>query len=438
MPLAHGRPLAESGCMDFMSAITLDELGGLALALALGLLVGIQRGWARRQDEPGTRFAGIRTFGLLGLTGGVGGTLSDASGPIAAIMLAAAAALIVIGYYRTSTRGDTLSGTASVTGLLTLACGLLATTGRPQIATAIAVSMAMLLALRTQLHRFVGRLNEAEVAATARFALIAVVILPLLPDHAYGPLQAWNPRGLWLVVVMVSGFSFLGYIAARLLGPERGTIATAAAGSMVSSTAVTAALAQRLKDPAEVDAILYAAIAAASATMFLRIIVLAAWLAPFALSAFAPLALPGLVVSLIATAFFIRHARRAHSGGKVTLAVKNPFDLSPALLLMAMVMAMTLIARWVLVRYGNASVAVVLALSGSVDVDSAIITMGNLPSGTLAPRMAGLVLAAPVVLNTLFKAGAAISIAGWRRTWPAALVLAGSALAVLVAAIALA
>ena len=417
--------------MGFTSAIDLQELSGLALALALGLLVGLQRGWAQRQGEPGSRFAGFRTFGLLGLTGGVAGTLSDGSGPIATIMLAAAAALIVLGYHRTSTRGDSLSGTASVTGLLTLACGLLATTGRPQIATAIAVSMALLLALRSQLHRFVGRLNEAEVAATARFALIAVVILPLLPDHAYGPYQAWNPRSLWLVVAMVSGFSFLGYIAAKLLGPARGTIATAAAGSMVSSTAVTAALAHRLKDPAEPDAILHAAIAAASATMFVRVIVLISWLAPFALPTFAPLALPGLVLSLIGAAWFIRHARRAHPGVAATLEVKNPFDLSPALLLMALVMAMTLTARWVLAQYGNSGVAVVLALSGSVDVDSAIITMGNLPLGTLSPRTAGLVLVPPVVLNTLFKAGAAISIAGWRRAWPAALVLAGSAVAVL-------
>ena len=134
---------------------------------ALGLLVGLQRGWAQRQDEPGSRFAGFRTFGLLGLTGGVAGTLSDGSGPIATIMLAAAAALIVIGYYRTSTRGDTLSGTASVTGLLTLACGLLAATGKPQIATAIAVSMALLLALRSQLHRFVGRLLDRMRDAAA-------------------------------------------------------------------------------------------------------------------------------------------------------------------------------------------------------------------------------------------------------------------------------
>lgn len=418
--------------MSATSAIDLRELSGIGLALALGLLVGLQRGWAQRQDEPGTRFAGFRTFGLLGLTGGVAGTLTDGSGPVATIMLAAAAVLIVMGYYRTSLKGDSLSGTASVAGLLTLACGLLAATGRPQIATTIAVSMVLLLALRTQLHRFVGRLNEAEVAATARFALIAVVILPLLPDRAYGPYDAWNPRSLWLVVAMVSGFSFLGYVAAKLLGPTRGTIATAAAGSMVSSTAVTAALANRLKDPGEADTILHAAIAAASATMFLRVIVLTAWLAPFALSSFAPLALPGLVVSLIGMAWFIRHARRALPTATARLDVKNPFDLSPALLLMALVMAMTLIARWVLAQYGNSGVAVVLALSGSVDVDSAIITMGNLPAGTLEASLAGLVLVPPVVLNTLFKAAAAVSIAGWARTWPAVLVLVASALAVLV------
>lgn len=417
--------------MDLPSATALHELSGLALALALGLLVGLQRGWAQRQGEPGTRFAGFRTFGLLGLTGGVAGFLSDGSGPIASIMLAAAAALIVIGYYRTSVRGDTLSGTASVTGLLTLACGLLAGTGRPQIATAIAVSMVLLLALRTQLHRFVGRLNEAEVAATARFALIAVVILPLLPDRAFGPYGAWNPRSLWLVVAMVSGFSFVGYIAARLLGPARGTIASATAGSMVSSTAVTAALSQRLKDPGEAAALLHAAIAAASATMFLRVIVLTAWLAPFALNAFAPLALPGLVVSLIGMGWFLRHPRRADPAAAAHLDIRNPFEIGPALLLMAMVMAMTLLARWVLSQYGNSGVAVVLALSGSVDVDSAIITMGNLPAGTLPPHTAGLVLVPPIVLNTLFKAGAACSIAGWRQAWPAALVLVLSAVAVL-------
>ena len=301
--------------------------------------------------------------------------------------------------------------------------------------------MVVLLALRNRLHRLVGHLSEAEVAAVARFALIAMVILPLLPDRAFGPYLAWNPRSLWLVVVLVSGFSLAGYVAAKLLGPSRGTIATAAAGSMVSSTAVTAALANRMKTSGGdgglhdggSDAIVHAAIAAASAIMFLRVLVLVAWLAPFALKNFAALAVPGLLASLIAAAWFLRRARRANPGAPAALEVRNPFDLGPALLLMALVMAMTLAARWVLAQYGSQGLAVVLALSGTVDVDSAIITMGNLPAGMLSPRMAGLALAPPIVLNTLFKAGVAIGIAGWRRAWPSAAALLVSALACLVA-----
>ncbi len=168
--------------------------------------------------------------------------------------------------------------------------------------------------------------------------------------------------------------------------------------------------------------------------MFLRVMVLVAWLAPFALKSFAALAAPGLAASLIAAAWFLRHARRAHPKAPAALEVRNPFDLGPALLLMALVMAMTLAARWVLEHYGDRGLAVVLALSGTVDVDSAIITMGNLPAATLSPRMAGLVLLPPIVLNTLFKAGVALSIAGWRRAWPAAAMLAASALACLAAA----
>jgi uncharacterized membrane protein (DUF4010 family) len=409
------------------------ELAGIALALALGLLVGLQRGWAQREGKPGSRFAGIRTFSLLGLAGGVAGSLFGASEPVSTVILAAGAVLVLIGYWRASLRDGSISGTASIAGLLTLACGFLAATGRQQAATAIAVSMVVLLAMRSQLHRLVGRLSEIEMIALARFALIAAVVLPLLPDRAYGPYAAWNPRSLWLVVVLVSGFSLAGYVAAKLLGPSRGTIALAAAGSMVSSTAVTAALANRLKEPGNADALLHAGVAVASATMFLRVTLLTAWLAPFALASFARLAWPGLLVSLIAATWFLRYARTAHPEAAAVMQVKNPFDIKPALLLMVLVMATTLAAHWVLSRYGGAGVAVVLALTGSVDVDSAIITMGQLPPGSLTPRMAGLVLAVPVVLNSLFKAGVAVSLAGWRKTRPSALVLAGSAAAVLVA-----
>lgn len=405
-----------------------EDLEGVALSLALGLLVGVQRGWAHRTDPEGSRFAGIRTYGLLGLAGGMAGALSAANAMVATILLAATAALILISYARASRNGGSLSGTGSLVGLLTMAGGFLAATGSGTVATVIVVSMVVLLAMRPQLHRLIGGMSEVEVTALARFALIALVILPLLPDRAFGPYDAWNPRQLWLVVVMVSGFSLVGYVASKLLGPSRGTIATAAAGAVVSSTAVTAAIAARLRT-GETGAVLNAAVAAASAVMFARVMVLTGALAPFALGAFAWFAVPGMIASMAATGWFIWRARREPVGQTGGLAVRNPFAIGPALVLMALVMVMTLAARWVLDRFGDAGLATVLALSGVVDVDSAIITMGSLPAGTLTPRVAGLVLLPPVVLNTLFKAGTLVSIGGWRRGGPGAAALAASAIA---------
>lgn len=420
--------------MSISEIIDLAGLGGIALSLALGFLIGIQRGWTMRNDPPGSRFAGIRTFGLFGLAGGVAGALFDRSEGIATIVLASTAALVLIGYFRTTQRDGGVSGTTSMVGLLTVACGFLAATGQPFVATAIAVGMIGLLATRTSLHRWLRHLNEAEVAAIARFALIALVVLPLLPDRPYGPYDAWNPRQIWLVVVLVSGFSFAGYIAARMLGPSRGTLATAAAGSMVSSTAVTASLANHMRDESGNLANLNGAIAVASAVMFVRVMVLVILLAPFALATFAMLALPGLAVSLAAAAWLLWHGSKTAAPEAATLDVRNPFDIGPALLLGGLVMVFTLAARWVLARFGDAGLAVVLAVSGTIDVDSAIITMGNLPQGTLDPRVAGVILAVPVVLNTLFKAGALVSIAGWRKARNGAILLVAAALSTSVAA----
>jgi uncharacterized membrane protein (DUF4010 family) len=419
--------------MDLTAFDPLREFGGVALALALGLLIGVQRGWASRDAAPGSRFAGLRTFGLLGLAGGLGGYLQSRAEGLALVLLAAVAALVVAGYWRTSQRSGPVSGTGSLVGLLALACGFLAATGQQVLATAATGSMVLLLAMRNQLHRWIARLDEAEMLAIARFALIALVILPLLPDRAYGPFDAWNPRHLWLVVVLVSGFSFAGYIAGKLLGPARGTIATAAAGAIVSSTAVTAALANRMREADGPVPVLSAGVAAASAVMFARVMVLTALLAPFALPTLAKVAVPALLVSLGFAAWQLWRARGAALSGAATMTVKNPFDIGPALLLMALVMVLTWAARWVLHRYGDAGLATVLALSGMVDVDSAIITMGSLPKGTLAPHLAGLVLVPPILLNTLVKAGAAISIAGWHRAKVAALSLLASTGAALVA-----
>lgn len=430
-----------------------SHLALLAVSLALGLLVGIQRGWVLREQAAGTRFAGVRTFALMGLTGGISGQLfALAPGP-AAIVLAAAALLVLIGYLKDSRINATVSGTGALVALLTLASGFYVGLGQRLTGTAIAVVMVLLLTLRDQLHGWIVRLSQREVLSIARFALIALVILPLLPDQPFGPYQAWNPRKLWLIVVLVSGFSFAGYFAARVLGSTRGVIATAAAGSLVSSTAVTASLASRMKQAGDADAALPAGIACASAIMFVRVLLLASALAPVALPTFARLVVPGLVIALVAAGWLLNRTRKSPPASpsptspspalplttpsSSDMPVRNPFDIGPALMLAGLVMVLTVASLWVLNTFGERGLAVVLAISGSVDVDSAIITMGGLAGQSLDARTAGLVLAVPVALNTLFKAGLSISLAGWRRGRGAALPLIASAAGIGIAALAL-
>ncbi len=413
-----------------MHPLNYDELTALGLALALGLLIGLQRGWALRSGAPGSRFAGIRTHALFGLAGGIAGAMQARAAGMATVLLAATAALIVLGYWRSTKARTSVSGTSSLTGLITLSCGFLAGSGEFALASALAGTTVLVLSQRSRLHHWLRHIDETEMMAIARFALIALVILPLLPNDPMGPYGAWKPRQLWLVVVMVSGFSFAGYAAVKLLGPARGVLATSAAGSMVSSTAVTASLASKLRDNAGDVTVLNAGVALASATMFLRVMMLTAGLATFAAPNFAIIAAPGMLVSLIGCWLILR--RRDGDRRKVEdgMQLRNPFDLAPAVILMVLTMALTLAARWVLEEFGNAGLATVLAISGSVDVDSAIITMGNLPSGTLTPRVAALVLVLPVALNTLFKTATLVSIAGWRRSWAGASAMLASLVAV--------
>lgn len=412
-----------------MQPMDYTELTAIGLALALGLLIGVQRGWASRDRAPGQRFAGVRTHALFGLAGGIAGALQERAQGLATVLLATAAALVVLGYWR-STRGRaSISGTASLAGLITLTCGFLAGSGDYALASAMTGTTVLILAQRSRWHHWLHHIDEAEMLAIARFALIALVILPLLPDDPMGPYGAWRPRTLWLVVVLVSGLSFAGYAAVRLLGPARGVLATAAAGSMVSSTAVTASLAGKLRDKSGDRMLLNAGVALASATMFLRVMVLTGALALFALPQFALLAAPGMTISLIACWLILQRRGDGATLPDSTMTLRNPFDLLPALLLAGLTMVLTLLARWVLDRFGDAGLATVLAISGTVDVDSAIITMGSLPPGTLGAQTAALVLGVPVVLNTLFKTVTLVSLAGWRQSWPGAAAMLASLVA---------
>ena len=401
------------------------DLARLVIPLAIGLLIGLERGWQQRSARPGSRVAGLRTFGLFGLIGGLAGFAAGMTQgwAVSAVLLLAGCALVIIGYRRDKSP----SATTEAAALVTLGLGWLAGHGLPVPALALAVVTAFLLAQRQRLHAWIEGLSEADFHAVVLFAVIAGALWPVLPDRAMGPMNAWNPRELWLVVVVVCAISFAGYVLGRRLGPERGVLAMAAVGAIYSSTAVTAALAQRIKTEPESRPRLAAGIAIASTVMFLRTGLLVGLLVPFALIGFARVVGPAALVALLLAWLLARRAAVAPAGDAPT---GNPFALLPALGFAVLVALVQLVVQWMQVRFGGSGVAITLALAGAMDVDAAIVALRALPPGGIAPQLAGAILALPVLLNTLLKLGVVLVTAG-RAGWRAGLSLALAALAML-------
>lgn len=405
--------------------IEIDLFRNIGIALALGLLIGIERGWSARGEPAGGRVAGIRTFGLLGLLGGIAGFAVEKISVWAGLLLiASAAAALIAGYIRDMERDGNVSATTTIAGVVTLALGAVAVLGFPVIASVCGGVMLLLLSMREELHAWVGGLSIAEVKAVARFALIVVVVWPLLPDANYGPYDAWNPRDIWGVVVLISGLSFAGYLATKRLGDIRGALATASAGAVVSSTAVTVALSRRLAEGAN-PMPQVAGIAAAGAVMMARTLVLTFILADFAATALAVVVIPAGLVAIFAAVWAARHSGDGTSGSD-NIRQANPFDLIPALGFAALLAGAALFARWALAEFGENGLATVLAITGAFDVDAAIVTLGGLPQGTVTPRISGMILAGPILINSAFKAAVIIGIAGWQRGRTAALSLIAS------------
>lgn len=393
--------------------------------LAVGLLVGIERGWKLRGEADGMRVAGIRTFTLLGLVAGLGGVLAAAGYPLASgLMVAVAAVVVAIGYGRAMLDKGSPDATSAVSALAVLALGFLGGIGQPALAVAGGAVMTLILALRTEVHGFIDRLDEADIKAFARYAVIALAVYPFLPEGRYGPYEAWEPRTLWLVVVLVTGFSFAGYVANRIFGAKRGTIATAIIGGAYSSTAVTQSLAQRL-GAGEGTGAENAGIALASAVMYLRVTLLVGVLATPLLPHFAVLILPPLLTGWGVSWWLTRRA--AHSTGPAPPG--NPIALIPAFGFAAFVAVAAVAARWAQGEFGEQGIAVLLLMMGSMDVDAAIVTAGGLEPGTIAEELAALAIAGTILANMAVKLG--VTMAYGRSATRSAAWALGASMAVL-------
>jgi len=390
------------------------DLWLLAAALAIGLLIGVERGWSRREQEEGGRVAGVRTFALIGLLGGVCALIAqraDSPAFLGLCFLGTGLALTTAHVLRFRRMGD-LGMTSLSAGLLTFALGAMAAYGLVVPAVSAAVVATLLLSFKPKLHAWLAHLTPEELQAALKLLLVSVVLLPILPDRGYGPWGVLNPYEIWWMVVLIAAVSFVGYVLVKVAGARRGLILTALAAGLVSSTALTLHFARLSREKAAPDPLLAAGILLACGTMFPRMLFLA-WVVDPRVSLH--LALP--VLAMAAVVYGAAGFRLLRGGGRRGGAqaaseayVQSPLDLGPAvrfgLLLSLIMLAAEALRRWL----GEAGVYLVSAVSGITDVDAITLSLSRMADAELGLSVAatGIVLAA--VSNTLVKAGIAAAV----------------------------
>ena len=381
----------------------------LLAALLLGMLVGIERGWEAREKQSGERIAGIRTHALIGLLGGLAVLLSNSvSEWILPTLLLIIAAVATTGYVVRAQRVDDVSVTNIISMLLTFCFGALAMAGEVILAATATVITVLLLDNKREIHGLLNRLQENELDAGLKLLVISVVILPLLPNRGLGPYNAINPFELWWMVVLIAAISFVGYFAMRVWGAQRGILFTSLFAGLSSSTALTLQFARQSQELPRLSPLLASGILIACGTMFPRILVYCALLAPALLK---PLMVPVIAMTLAlylpALLIWRRHQSLPVSGPELT---HNPLELKTAVKFGAL-LALILFAGAALEDiFGNQGLYLLATFAGITDVDAITLSITRMTQGGLDGQVAATAIVIAAAVNSVVKSGMAVFI----------------------------
>jgi uncharacterized membrane protein (DUF4010 family) len=386
-------------------------------AIGLGLLLGLER---ERKRDAELLFGGVRTFALIALLGAVGAFVEREldEGWLVLAAFVAVSALVVVSYTTTAARGE-LGITTEISALLAFIVGALCGWDRVGVASVTTVVCLLLLTLKDYLHRLARRVELEDVEATLKFAVISVIILPLLPNEAFGPppLNVINPYKIWLMVVLIAGLNFLGYVLVKVLGNEHGLLVTGILGGLVSSTAVTLSFSQRSRQEPAMSSAFVLAIVVSWTIMFLRVVVMVGLVNP-SLAAVLGLPLGLLAATGILVSLVLWGRTRSQETG-VVAAGANPFELGQAIKFGLLFGVVTVVAKAAEVYLGETGLYLAGAVAGLTDVDAISLSMANLatadPESLKVPART-IVIA--VLSNTLVKAGMGMFLgtAALRRT----------------------
>ncbi|HDM8208468.1 TPA: MgtC/SapB family protein [Vibrio campbellii] len=407
--------------MDINEFVSGEHLiWNLFIALLLGAIVGTQRGWVMRNSVEGSRVAGIRTFSLVGLLGGLVGILANIYTPLLlGFALIALVILACIAFVIQQRKSEDISITGVVSLVITFVLGSLAVSGEPVLAAAAAVITAVVLDNKKELHQALQRLQEYELDAALRLLLISIVLLPLLPNQAYGPWKALNPYEIWWMVVLIASISFVGYFAIKIGGAKRGILFTSVFAGLSSSTALTLQFSHLSREQANISPLLASGILLSCGTMFPRLLIVLSVINPQLVTLLWPI----VMIMMIALYFPAWWIWRRSEVGKVEQSNKqtNPLALQSALFFGVVLAVIMLLSHALSDLFGSAGVLILSALSGITDVDAISLALGRQSTQTLSVETAALGILIAASVNTVVKMGMVVAIgdkALWRRVAP--------------------
>ncbi|MDE3054109.1 MAG: DUF4010 domain-containing protein [Gemmatimonadota bacterium] len=413
-----------------IEAPPLQEAARLSMAALVGLAVGVEREWSGHASGPHARFAGLRTFLLLGLIGGAAGLLLAAGfHAAAAVLLAGGASFAVVAYAMAVRRPEAgLDGTTEGAALAVLALGALAGLGQIGLAAGTVAVVVLALGEKERLHWLVRKIGEGEMRATLQFAVLALVVLPLLPPGPYGPLGGIRPRTLWAIVLLFSALNFAGHVARHAVGARRGYGITGMIGGLVSSTAVTLEFSRMSRDGEDLARPLALGVIGACTVLVGRVFAASAVLNVAVAQQLLLYLVPAGVVGVALIVFALRRpwppvTAAAEPGAQSPLRLWSAIQLAVGFQLAMMLLVL---ARQL---WGAAGVLSSAALLGLTDVDALTVSMCRSALNGMGPSLAAEGIAVGILANTAVKFGIAMVVGSprfRRAVAPGFLMLAGA------------
>ena len=383
--------------------VSQSEFIGILIAALGGLAVGLEREWSGHATGPNARFAGVRTFTLLGILSGIAGWLwINHFEVLSAILLSGAAALVVVAY--AAAARHQVEGTTEVASLIVLAAGLAAGIGSWALAGGIIAVTTLLLVEKSRIHDVARRLDDTSIRAAVRFGVMAVVILPLLPEGPFGPGAGFRPRTLWTAVLIFSGLSFAGYLARRSLSGRMGYPVAGLLGGLMSSTGVTFTFSRLSRSQAEAGGPLAVGVIAACTVLLLRVLLATATLNPVLAAAAAPyLAIPFIAGTVVTFAIWRKHGNAEDKEPPVN----NPLQFWNSIQMAILFQGVLYLMHWFQGMFGERGLLATGAILGLTDVDALTISMAR-GFQTTNWSLAAEALCMGILSNTALKATVAL------------------------------